>query len=88
LHIETIRAIGRLNATTIEEEPDGVGGFALPLTESVHQLLQGCCALDLEEDLVIVIGHLYVEMLTGIAFRLLGGTRAAVLIRSRHSGGR
>jgi hypothetical protein len=74
-----------LYTATIEEESDGVGSLALSLAEGVHQLLQGGGALDLEKDLIVVVGNLNVEMfgLTS-AFWLLGGTGAAVLVGARH----
>ena len=37
--------------------------LALSLAECIHQLLQGCGSLDLEEDFVVVIGHLDVKVL-------------------------
>jgi hypothetical protein len=75
-----------LNTTSIKQETDGVGSLALPLTEGIHKLLQGCGSLDLEKDLVVIVGDLDVEMFAGggIALRLLGHARASVLIRSRH----
>ena len=87
-YTHAIRAIGRLNTTAIEEEADGVGCFALSLTEGVHQLLQGCCALDLEENLIVIVSDFNVEMFAGVAFGLLGSTGASIFIRSRHRGGR
>lgn len=78
-----------MNTTAIEEESDRVGGFALSLTKGIHEFLQGCGALDLEEDLIVVVGDLDVEMFAdGGTFRLLRRTGASVLIRSRHLGGK
>lgn len=37
--------------------------LALSLAECIHQLLQGCGSLDLEEDFVVVVGDLDVEVL-------------------------
>lgn len=76
----SVRAIGRLNTTAVEEESDRVGRFALSLAEGVHQFLQSGCALDLEEHLVVVIGDFDVEMFgRSSAFRLSVG-RAAILV--------
>jgi hypothetical protein len=70
-----------LNAAAIEEKPDRSRGFALPLAESVHELLQGCCTLDLEENLIVVVSDLDVEVFTlTSAFRLLGRTGTAVVV--------
>jgi hypothetical protein len=74
-----------LHTTTIEEEADGVGSLALSLTEGIHELLQGSGSLDLEEDLIVIVGDLDVEMFAdGGTFWLLGRARASVLIGSRH----
>lgn len=78
-----IGTVGRLDAAAIEQEANLVRSLALPLTESIHQLLQRGSALDLEEDLVVVIRHLNVEMLAlSGALRFLLSARASVLIRS------
>jgi len=74
-------AIGWLDTRAIKEEADRCRSFALPLAESIHQLLQGGSSLDLEKDLIVVIGDFDVEMfaLAG-ALRLLGCTRASVVV--------
>ena len=85
VYAHRIGAISSIYTTTIEEESDRVWSLALSLAEGVHQLLQGGCALDLEEDLIIVVGNFDVEMLSlSSAFRFLRRTRASVLIGSRH----
>lgn len=63
-HAYRIRTVGGLNATTIEKKADRVGGLALSLTEGIHQFLQGCGTLDLEEDFIVVVGNFDVEVLT------------------------
>lgn len=81
----SIWTIGPLNTTAIKEEADGAGCFALSLAEGVHQFLQGSGALDLEEDLVVVVRDLDIEMLVvGASLWLLWNTRTSILIRSRH----
>jgi len=85
LHIERIWTIRSLYTTAIKEEADGVGGLALSLTEGIHEFLQGSGALNLEEDLVVVVSDLDVEMFAdGGAFWLFGRAGASVIIRSRH----
>jgi hypothetical protein len=78
--------IRRLHAAAVEKEADGGRGLALALAEGVHQLLQLRSALDLEEDLVVVVRHLDVEVLAlAVALGLLlRATRAAVVIGPGH----
>jgi len=80
-HVEGFWAVCRLNTAAVEEETNGSGSFALSLAEGIHQFLQSSSPLDLEEDLVVVVGNLNVEMLTlASSLRLLGGTWAAVVV--------
>jgi hypothetical protein len=59
----------------------------LSLAEGIHQLLEGGGTLDLEEDLIVVIGNLDVEMFTlATGLSLLWGTWASVVVGSRHVG--
>ena len=60
-----IRGIGRLYASTIEQETNSVRLLPLTITEGVHKFLEGSGTLDLEEDLVVVVCHLDVKMLGG-----------------------
>lgn len=54
----------------------------MALTESVHELLELGSALDLEEDLVVVVRDLDIEMLRCLLlFRLVAHGRAVVLVR-------
>jgi hypothetical protein len=77
-----IRAISILHTTTIEEEADGAASLALSITEGIHQLLEGRRALDLEEDLIVIIGDFDVESI--FLFWLVRGTWVYVVLRSRH----
>ena len=59
----------------------------MSLAEGIHQLLEGGGTLDLEEDLIVVIGNLDVEMFTlATGLSLLWGTWASVVVGSRHVG--
>jgi len=59
----------------------------LSFAEGIHQLLEGGGTLDLEEDLIVVVGDLDVEVLTLAArLSLLGGTWASVVVGSGHVG--
>lgn len=61
--------------------------LSLALTECVHEFLQLGGALDLEEDLVVVICHLNVKVLGGGRF-LVGHdeSRVCVVLDDRRSG--
>lgn len=60
-------------------------GLALTLAEGVHELLELGGALDLEENLVVVVGDLDVQVLGLLRLLiLLGGRRRW---RCRHGGG-
>ena len=78
--------VGRVDSGAVEEEADASEGLALTLAEGVHELLQLGCALDLEEDLVVVVGHLDVEVLGLLGSLVLvgGGGRGW---RRRHGEG-
>lgn len=65
--------VRRVDALTIEEEADAGRRLALALTESIHELFQLGSPLDLEEDLIVVVGHLDVQVLT-LRVVLLGGS--------------
>lgn len=79
-----IGSVCRLHTGAIKEESHGIQGLALPLAEGAHELLQLGCALDLEEDLIVVVRDLDVEVLgvSGSLLALVGG--AAVLVLARH----
>lgn len=59
-----------LDALALEQKPHRGGGLALPLAKGGHELLQLGAALDLEEDLVVVIRDFDVKVL-GRTLRLL-----------------
>jgi len=69
-----------LDALALEEESHRVQRLALAIAEGGHEFLQLRAALDLEEDLVVVVGDFDVEMLSRAASRgRLGLRRASVL---------
>lgn len=51
------------DALAIEEESDTRDVLALTIAERIHELAECRCSLDLEEDLVVVVGDLDVEVL-------------------------
>lgn len=53
------------DSLTVKEEPYCPYVLALSLAESIHQLLQLSASLDLEEDLIVIVGDFDVEMLDG-----------------------
>lgn len=74
-----VGSVGRLHALALEQEADAGEGLALALAEGEHELLELCVALDLEEDLVIIVRDLDVEVLRG-GGRVTTGA-AGVLVR-------
>jgi hypothetical protein len=58
--------VGRVDSLTVEEESHTGRGFALTLAEGVHELLELGGALDLEVDLVVVVGHFDVQVLAAL----------------------
>ena len=75
-----LRAILWVDPLTIEEETDRGESLALTLAERVHQLGQSSRALDLEEDLVVVISHFNVEVFGAGGLFLCVGWRLVALI--------
>lgn len=66
--------VGWVDSLTVKQEAHAGWGLALTLTEGVHELLQLGRALDLEEDLVVVVRHLDVKVLRlRLVFGLVGG---------------
>ena len=68
----SIRGIGSLDPSSVEQEPNTIGRLALTITKGVHQLLELGGPLDLEKHLVVTVGDLDVEVLG-----TLGGLRLA-----------
>jgi len=62
-HIQCIGRIGICDPSAVEEKPDCLFVFSLPITKSVHEFLQLSGSLDLEEHFVVPIRHLDVQML-------------------------
>jgi len=58
--------IGGVDSLTIEEESHAGGSLALTVAEGIHELLELGGALDLEVDLVVVIGDLDVKVLAAL----------------------
>lgn len=79
--------VGRVDSGAVEEEADASEGLALTLAEGVHELLQLGCALDLEEDLVVVVGHLDVEVLGLLGSLVLVGSGGRGRRRRHGEGG-
>lgn len=71
--------VGGLDARALEEEADRVGRLALTLAEGGHELLKLGAALDLEEDLVVVVRDLDVEVLA-VGRGLRRGRGATVVV--------
>ena len=57
------RVVARVYSGAVEQEANAGEGLALTLAEGVHEFLQLGSALDLEEDLVVVVSNLDVEVL-------------------------
>lgn len=66
LHVESLWVIGGVDSLTIEEESHAGGSLALTVAEGIHELLELGGALDLEVDLVVVIGDLDVKVLAAL----------------------
>lgn len=68
------------DSLSVEEEAHTLGRLALSLAEGIHEFLELSGALDLEEDLVVVIRDLDVQMLRGLwlIFRLVAGWGAVI----------
>lgn len=82
-HLERVRGIRRLHSRAVEQEPHRVEGLALALAKGRHELLELGAALDLEEDLVVVVGDLDVEVL-GVGGRGLAIAWGLVLVVFGH----
>ena len=69
-----------MDTLALEEEPDRGGRLALALAEGRHELLELGAALDLEEDLVVVVGHLDVEVLARCRRHVAAGRHGAAVL--------
>ena len=58
-----IGAVSRIYTRSVEQKADGCHLFTLAVAESVHELRERSRSLDLEEDLIVIVGHFNVEML-------------------------
>ena len=61
-------SIGRIfwaNPGAVEQKANSGHLLSLAFAECIHELLQLRCALDLEENLIVVIGDLNVKVLGG-----------------------
>jgi len=78
--------VGGVDSGAVEEEAHAGERLSLTLAEGIHELLQLGCALDLEEDFVVVVGDLDVQVLGLLRSLVLvaGGGRRR---RRRHGGG-
>jgi hypothetical protein len=74
----SVRVVGGPNTGTLEEESHARNVLALAIAEGVHELAELSCALNLEEDLVVVVGDLDVQVLRGTGVLWLLGGRTVV----------
>ena len=58
--------VGRVDSLAVEEESHTGRGFALTLAEGIHELLELGGTLDLEIDLIVVVGDLNVQVLAAL----------------------
>lgn len=85
MYTHSIRRIRSLHPAPIKQEPDGARRLALPLAKGIHQLLELRRALDLKEDLVVVVRHFDVEVLCLLRlFGLAGRAGGPVLVGAGH----
>jgi len=78
-HIQRLGAIGRVDTASIEQKPDTGNSLPLTFAESRHELAQLSRALDLEENLIVVVGDLDVEMFGRRVFWLAHAAGGIVL---------
>ena len=57
-----VRRIWWIHSLSVEEEATALDRLALPLAESIHELLQLSRALNLEEDFIVVIRHFDIDV--------------------------
>lgn len=77
-----VRTISRVDPSPIEQESNILHGLALSFTEGVHEFAELGCALDLEEDFVVVISDLDVQVFgLGLLFWVGGATWGLLAVR-------
>jgi hypothetical protein len=74
----SIWVVGGPHTSALEQESHAGDVLALAVAEGVHELAQLGCALDLEEDLIVVVGDLDVQVLRGTGVLWLLSWRAVV----------
>lgn len=74
-----LRTIRRPNSGTLKEETNRVWRLSLPLTEGIHEFLQLRSPLNLEEHLIIVVGHFDIQVLCCTEIFWFTATGAAVV---------
>lgn len=74
-----IRCVRGLDSRAVEEEAHGASSLALAFAEGAHQFLELGGALDLEEDLVVVVCHLDVKVFR-VRRGLLAGCAVCVVV--------
>ena len=83
IHAHRVGTISRVDSSPIEQEPNILHGLALSFTEGVHEFAELGCALDFEEDLVVVIGDLDVQVF-GLRLLFWIGSATWGLLAVRH----
>lgn len=73
-----------MDTRAIEEKTNSVGHLALPIAKRIHELFKSRGPLDLEEDFVVVIGHLDIQVLRWDLFAWVVASRAWGLFLLRH----
>lgn len=76
-----VGTVGRLDASSVEEEADRSRLFPLSIAEGVHELFQRRRTLDLEEDFIVIVGDLDIEVLGSWRFIRLSRPRRCIAVR-------
>lgn len=63
-------SVGCVHALAVEQEAHTLRSLALSVAEGVHELLELCRSLDLEEHFVASIRHLDVQVFAGRLLRI------------------
>lgn len=76
-----VRAVGGVDSRTVEEKSNGGGCFSLALAKGIHELGKSGGALDLEEDLVVVVRDLDVQVLAlGLVVGIAAGSGGLIAV--------